>query len=359
MINSYKKWCVFLLSIITIVTLVAVTVNYVLDPLWCFSRVNYFSKKSIIIDQRLQKTNRITFGDKGYDAVIIGSSRTELVNQNEFGGCRAFNYAIPALTPEEYLPYLNYFKSKSETNLQYVFLGLDFFSTTRYRTISHHHPEYYFNQSNGRYYKLYMLLGLDTLRHLIKDKFSEYQYFNYDRVNNVLMPKTIPGDERRRIFDHRLDMFKRTFYNKNFYVYDVRIKNIYEEIKRTNPRSKIVVFLTPESQPLYEHLIKTGRFNDYAKWLTETVEVFGGVYNFMYLNSITKNTTNYIDADHFYPRVGTLIAHKISGVKDENIPIDFGVYVTKDNLQQHLAFLRVQADNIVRNESKDRLKVER
>lgn len=353
MINSYKKWCTLFLLAIGSVTFVTVAVNYLVDPLWCFRHINRYNRNAIIIDQRLQKTNEITFGNNEYDAVILGSSRTELVNQNEFGNCKAFNYAIPALTPEEYLPYLNYFKSRTGDRAKCIFIGLDFFSTTKSRPIQHNRPEYYISQANEQHYRLKTLLGLDTLRLLIKAKFNKKQYFKYDRANNLLIPNAIPAEELKRIFNNRLEMFKTSFYNKDTYQYDTKIINIYSEVARTNVSNNVIVFITPESQPLYEYLIKSGRFEDYARWLTDIVQTFGGVYNFMYLNTITRNTDNYVDADHFYPRIGTLIAHKLSGIKDENIPSDFGVYVTEDNLQQHLAFLRTQAENIIRNTFKN------
>jgi hypothetical protein len=297
----------------------------------------------------LQKTNEITFGDKRYDAVVLGSSRCEPINQNDFGGCKAFNYALPALTPEEYLHYLNYFKSRSGGDVKYIFVGLDFYTTTKNRAKQLNLPEHYFRKTTEQHYRLRTLFGLDTLRLLIKAEFKKNRYARYDRARNQLILDAITGEEHKRVFNNRLEMYKNNFYNKNTYQYNPQINNIYNEVTSTNINSKIIAFVTPESQPLYEHLITSGRYEDYARWLTDIVQAFGGVYNFMYLNSITRNTANYFDADHYYPTIGTLIAHRISGVRDENIPSDFGVYVTKDNLQQHLAFLKAQAENIIRN----------
>lgn len=352
MISSYKKWSLWLLALVGTITFATATVNFVFDPLWCFSQINRITRFSTIIDQRLQKTNLLTFGDHGYDAVIIGSSRSELLNQNEFGRYKTFNYAVPAFTAQEYLPYLNYFKEKNGKEPKAIVIGLDFFSTTRNIPLNSKTPQHYFNESNERLYRTKTLLEMDTVRILIKARLNKMQYFKYDRLDNLLVPGAISAEELQRIFAVRLKMFKDTFYSKNSYVYDESVATVYADLVRSNPGSSLIAFITPESQPLYEYLIKSGRFNDYARWLQEVVTAFGGVYNFMYLNTITRDTSNYVDADHFYPRIGTLIAHKLAGVRDDKIPADFGVFVTRENLPEHLEFLRQQADSILQGEGR-------
>jgi hypothetical protein len=99
-------------------------------------------------------------------------------------------------------------------------------------------------------------------------------------------------------------------------------------------------------------MVTEGRFDDYCRWLRELVAVFGGIHNFMYLNTVTKDLRNYYDADHFFPKIGTLVAHKISGYPDRNIPKDFGVYLTNDNLEQHISLLRFQATQILEGQGR-------
>lgn len=350
MLNLYKKWTICLIALVGTIILVTATLNFIFDPLWCFPNINRFTRVSTIIDQRLQKTNLLTFGDNGYDAVIIGSSRSELLNQNEFGAYKTFNYAVPAITCREYLSYLNYFKGKNGKVPKAIFIGLDFFSTSRNIPTKSKDAQLYFSESNERMYRIKKLLGIDTLRILINARFNNEQYFKYDRLDNLLVPGAISTEELQRIFAIRLNMFKQTFYSRSSYRYDESVTTVYAELVRSNPESTLIAFITPESQQLYEYLIKSGRFNDYARWLQDVVTAFGGVYNFMYVNTITRDPSNYVDADHFYPRVGTLIAHKLAGVSDVKIPADFGVYVTRDNLTEHLEFLRRQADSIMQDE---------
>jgi hypothetical protein len=87
------------------------------------------------------------------------------------------------------------------------------------------------------------------------------------------------------------------------------------------------------------------KWNEYTQWLRELVDIFGEVHNFMTINTRTKNLQNYPDDDHFYPHIGKLVANKISNFKNSNIPKDFGVLVTKENIDTHLQNLRQQIQN--------------
>lgn len=128
------------------------------------------------------------------------------------------------------------------------------------------------------------------------------------------------------------------------YEYDGTLKNAWAQIRDTHPQTRFIPFTTPPSYKLFQVLIQTGRLPDYERWITEMVDVFGGVYDFLGLNSITENLDNYADGHHFYAEIGTLIAARLENRK--GVPEDFGVYVTRENLAHHLALIRTQARRI-------------
>ena len=47
-----------------------------------------------------------------YDGVILGSSRTTFINENDFTGLNAFNYAVSSTDPREYDAYIEYAKEQ-------------------------------------------------------------------------------------------------------------------------------------------------------------------------------------------------------------------------------------------------------
>ncbi|MGJ9458149.1 hypothetical protein [Oceanobacillus sp. CF4.6] len=75
--------------------------------------------------------------------------------------------------------------------------------------------------------------------------------------------------------------------------------------------------------------VEEGNLPDYKRWLNDIIAVFGGVYNFMYPNSITNDLSNYFDGHHFYPEVGNMIAETISNENPQGVPEDFGMYMTE------------------------------
>ena len=57
---------------------------------------------------------------------------------------------------------------------------------------------------------------------------------------------------------------------------------------------------------------------------------------------ISKNDYNYYEDSHYLAYVGELVAAKIFNDKSVEVPEDFGVLVTKDNIDEHLENLRKQ-----------------
>ena len=123
-------------------------------------------------------------------------------------------------------------------------------------------------------------------------------------------------------------------------------KEIMEKVKATNPSSEKIIYTTPISTELFKALIETELLDDYEVWLRDLVDVYGGAWNFMYPNMITNDITNYFDGHHFYPEVGNLLALRIKGEDVGAVPEDFGVYVTNENIDEHLEDVRVLAESI-------------
>ncbi len=345
--RKYKRWviffCTFLLSLFTAILLF----NVFLDPLWCFPYINKFNEKAVVIDQRQQKTNRLAFGQRNFDTIMLGSSRTEPVAAEDLAGCRAFNYSAPAMYPEEYGDYLRYARKKSVLPIKRVFIGMDFFGTIKQKPVPIKSPVGYFDQTDGRLYRFNSLLSPDTLRLYIKRWKDRSYYYLYDRRRNILIPKNMALYDRKKLLNDRIELLGMVFYSSSRYHYNENSGYLYKSLLSDFNDVTFTVFTSPVTKPLFERMVIEGRFSDYCRWLREIVHVFGGVYNFMYVNSITSNLYNYYDADHFYPEIGTLIAHRITGTADTKLPEDFGEYVTSNNIEQHLAKIRCQADEIL------------
>ena len=87
-----KKWIKVFITIIIVVLLPIILVNFIIDPLWTFNHSNQFNNAQQGFNERQQKTNRAYFvGLEKYDTLLIGSSRSTYINQHDFYNMNVFN----------------------------------------------------------------------------------------------------------------------------------------------------------------------------------------------------------------------------------------------------------------------------
>lgn len=344
--KHYRVWFIRFAFTLTLLEVFTVFFNYVLDPLWCFGTVNYFNSTAVIIDQRQQKTNRLAFESAIYDALLIGSSRGEPIPSDAFIGEHVFNYSVPAIYPDEYLPYLRYAREKRVPHLRRIYLGLDFFGSNRNHVMSNPQPENYFTQVDTSSYRLNALLSPGSLRAWIKRRFEQDYYYRYDRSRAILIPRKMKAGEVERFTHKRLAIFREMFYLNAKYAYNTELPSLYRSILAEFPSTEIVPYTSPVSLQLLKTLAEEGRYPDYERWVRDIVGAFGGVYHFMDANSVTMQSDNFYDADHLYPQAAELIARRLSGT-GTTPPADFGMYISENNLEACLAELRARHSKLL------------
>jgi hypothetical protein len=332
--NPFKKWLIATLILILLPLAALAGFNYYIDPLWNFDHANPYNGIQASFDERQQKTNYVTFNDFNYNALILGSSRTSYIDQNDFYGCKAYNYAVNNMLMEEYQGYVDYARQKKGSSFDYIFLGLDFFTTNRNLKLDNQFnpPAYYIGQANTRGYRYKTLLSIDAC------KFARQNYqaslrgvpvnYAYDRNNRKTLLK-VDNATRDAQISSSLERYRSRIYAD----YEYRnVRKTMGALKDANPGTRFVVFTTPVSTPLFNLMTEMGLLPWYERWLTDLVEVFGEVYCFTYPNSITNNLDNYYDAGHFYPAIGTLVAHRVTGFPDPGLPSDFGILLNSETL---------------------------
>jgi hypothetical protein len=73
-------------------------------------------------------------------------------------------------------------------------------------------------------------------------------------------------------------------------------------------------------------------------------------WDFSGLNSITTNKYYYYETWHFRNIVGNMVLSRILGNKDVTVPEDFGIFVTAQNVDSHLQYLRQQMKKYLKKE---------
>lgn len=335
---TYKAWAIRLLVILFTLIAGIGGFNYWMDPMWMYGGAHEFNDVQDTINERQQKTNRIKFQPFSPDTLLIGSSRSTYINQYEFKEMDVYNYSVANMSVQEYDSYIRFAKENSDREIKTVIIGLDFFksSLTESRAPLSIYP--YASTLDERSIRWKNLISYDLTR---------YSYYNfiasiknkpkfvrtYDR-KNVATTFRLSEEEAAEELQKKIEKFTETFYGD--YQYNPNYKNIMQNLIDKNPDTRFIVYTTPISEPLFQALIDSGAYPHYEKWLREMVEVFGEVYNFMDINTVTKDTSNYFDGHHFYPEVGTLIAHRLSIENPPDVPEDFGKKISQNNIDEYL-----------------------
>lgn len=322
-----------------------VGLNVLVDPWWLFTHANALNRVQEDIDERAQKTNWLEARAGQFDTALLGSSRVTYIDRRDFAPLRVFNYGFNAMLPGEYRPYLDHFVAVNGKAPEIVFLGVDFFTSGVEPVFAPRPPEPYLAQAGSLRYATSVLLSLDTAAHSLRSLGTSLGLTaggkpeRYDRNDIRFLGRTITGEMRDRNLLRTLEQYRSRIYGPSF-AYDATLPERWRELRRAYPETRFVVFTTPESAPLFSLMVKQGHLREHERWLADLAEVFGEVWDFTGLNSVTLDRTSYLDAHHFEPRVGRLI---VARLLDRPLPAeraDFGRRVTPTNLQAHLAAVR-------------------
>jgi hypothetical protein len=341
--NVYRSWVRWVGCTLACGLALVAFFNYLIDPLWCFDHCNRWNRAQVGFNERLQKTNLVTFRDFNYRSLLIGSSRVAVLNQYDFKNMAAFNYAAATMVPDEYGDYIRYARERNGKDFKTILIGMDFFGTNANYKKRFDAPEQYVSSATSFLYRYKTLLAYDTLRYAKNNVTASGNEVRgtYDRCN-IRTPKIHTRESRENLVREQFLWYSVLGYGKN-YRYDERLKEKLRKLKEENPGSNFIVFTTPVSRPLFCLMAKMNRLPDYERWLRDLVEVFGGFYNFMDLNTVTRDyLRTFSDCDHLHPEEGTLIAHRVLGIPDTSLPPDFGKLVTKDTIEKTIASIREQ-----------------
>ena len=326
---SAKKWVKSFFITVFALFIVIVIINIIKDPLMFTAYTTPFNKDAKVINERQQKINYITYSNNiNYNAVIIGSSRATYFDTTNFNkDKRIYNLAFNGGVLPQYKGYLNYFAQHNKSDIKYIYLGLDFFqSIINYD--ENEMAEQYIETANEPFYRLKTLISADCLTYSLSLYKLSPQYLiregGYKVTNDLFAEK----DKKKRILEHLNSLY--TNDKKPPY------KETLIELKKAYPNAKFIVFTTPEPKTLLSYLMNDKQYYYlYERWLRETLDVFGEIHHFDYLNEVSLNEEEYfLDTHHLTTKSTNYITYYL-----ENSPQkldNFGITLNKNNLDEFL-----------------------
>ncbi|WP_413175095.1 hypothetical protein [Anabaena azotica] len=363
--HHFNKW--FLMSI-AISILMVVSINFVVDPYGIYKTPNFLGinhvKPKKQFNDRLYKT--IDIQQIKPLVVFLGSSRTKqgldpnhpaLSNDQP-----VYNLALDGANPYEMLRYLQH-TIKNQPDLKEVIVGIDFFMFN----------ELLGNQAGfeeSRLEKTYLIPGdimnslfsIDTLEVSKETVLASLREFNKDEYygkNGFLPHRKYKDGQTKSRFKNSINVYyefhhKYKFSDKYFDDFQ-KIVNLCREKK-----IKLIVFISPTHATDLEAIRSTGEWQTFETWKRKVVQVipvwdFSG-YSTITTESIKDVMKNYADNSHYTQPVGDLLLNRILAYKENEVPADFGVLVTKENIESHLAKIRANREEWVKNH-KDELEL--
>lgn len=337
-----KKFTITVMAIFAILTMSVVSFNYWMDPLWQFNHAHANNDVQIVTDEREQKTANQKFVPKTANTLLLGSSRSTYIHTTAFKDWDVYNYSVANLSMREYQSMMMY-AFKQNPNYERVLLGVDFFKSSTQEAGAPRSIGNYEAKVEKPFYRAKNLLSADVLEYSIDNyQLSRHNEISQDRLYNRegnAFARKLTEEETYTQTVSKITKFEETFYGDS-YVYFPQYKEVMTNVNNTHPEAEKIVYTTPISTELFKALVYTGLLDEYEVWLRDLVDVYGGVWNFMYPNEVTNKITNYFDGHHFYPEVGNLIAARMEQGEEADVPEDFGVYVTKENLEEHIQMIK-------------------
>lgn len=342
--NSAHRYIIAFFSTLLLLAMVTPVIVLVVDPLWLRDHDGWYNRFQPTYDERLTKTMKLVYGvpEGSYDSLLLGSSRAAYLPTNRFRGLHAFNFAVSSLYPGEYLEMLKLFVEE-QGEPKTIIIGADFFGT---RNDWEDRIGPYLRDARSKSFLLPKIFSLDTLERsfhtVMLNASGKHPRAGDEGYDRRLTKAFYRGPQHNPYYKPMLRKYCTVVYGPS-YTWNSDLPEIYSQVANSFPDTSFVIYTSPTTGVLYDALIHSGRFDDYARWLTLLVETFGEVRDLMGHNAFTDNPDNYYDYHHFSAEGGGWLVEYALEAQEPSI----GARVTPATLKSYLEHKRAEAQVIL------------
>lgn len=342
--KTHKKYIFFSIFLSSLFFGLSIGCIYIIDPAGINNRFDFGLIKDPALAYRTQKF--VEINEFKPNTIMLGGSRVHFLDTKDvqkYTQNKVYNIGFSQATLEEQYCFLQY--SIENFDIQNVIIGLNLYPFSQKLKPN---PNNDFDKEilkNGftlqKQLKHYLEVPLvKYFKEYHTNKYQEVLYKDGARTvyNQIRYIDNKSWQEREK----NSNKLYNEFYNEYLIFGDSSFdyfKKIIQLCKDNNIEYK--VFTTAIHQSQFKLLQKHNKMDIYFRWKKELVNITD-YWDFMYLNSVTINHENYIDPSHMRQEKGYLYFTRIFNDQTVNIPKDFGVLVTKENIDSHLQSLRNQ-----------------
>jgi hypothetical protein len=340
--RTHKKYIILSTVLSSLLFGLALFGIYVIDPAGVNNKFDLGLIKKEDLANRTQKF--VELNKFQPNTIMLGGSRVHFLNTEDvkkYTNDKVYNLAFSSSTLEEQYYFLKY--SIENFDIKNVVIGLNLypFSEKLKENKSTDFDKELF-ESGFTFQK--------QLKHYLEVPLISYAKEYYTKGFN----KPLYKNGARTAYNQKIHIdnkswkereeksnkgYKETY--KNYLIWGSKgitlLKDMVKLCQDNNINLK--VFTTAIYTSQMQILQDMDKIDIYYKWKKEVANITP-YWDFMYPNTITKNSDNYIDPSHIKQENGYLYFARLFDDKTVKVPDDFGVYVTSENIDEHIGNLK-------------------
>ena len=358
---SSKKFLKVVFGLLFLAVLFVGGVNYIVDPYGMnnFINIDKFNSKKYSNTKYTIKFKSNILRSNQFDTIMLGTSRIGVMNPNvvdKYLNSNTFNLEIPGsitLIQNKFFKYANHFN-----DIKYLIYGIDFMSFNSNRTIEKTFTDFYdFKEKINNFEEIYIYdiyfnfeTFINSIKLVIKNilnlQKAEVKYLSTNGMRDYL--DNIENLRNGTLnLDENIKSSIKGYFQKNgvyddytfSYKYLEYFKDTIEFCRKNN--IEVFVYIPPMFSEHFDAINAGGYFDEFELFKKELVKITDFI-DFTGHNTIATNKNNYWDSSHLRVETTEVLMAKIFNDKSVEVPSDFGVLVTKDNIDEHLENLRKQ-----------------
>lgn len=332
----------FLIKVIVFCLIIAVCIipfNVIVDPYNVF-HADRIRDNGIEPNKNYFKTKYVIENSEKYDSYLFGSSRVGFLDVEKMTGGTYYNMMYSEGVPYEHFKTLEAMVTNGEVPKN-VIIGVDdiaCFVDPEFHKSQLYRLAYPYDGSltdKAGFYLRYMdtittLRSLPTIKAHGEQDMSAVERYYTTGTENLTLPTAFPEAGN---FPYWADYYK------------LRTDEVLYEIGQIWMLcQKYDINLTVFTNPIHATTYTKDLENGYLEFLNKLADVTP-YYNFSGFNDVTCDNAYYYETSHYSPAAGDLIIQAIfeDEVSEALKAQGFGVYVTKDNVEDVTALLLSQA----------------
>jgi hypothetical protein len=334
--NKFFKSLIKPLILILVVSLPILYFNIVVDPYKVL--LAKYPISLVEPNKQILKMKYLLKNKSKFDSFIFGSSRVNFLNPEKISNGKYYNMTYSGGIPSQHFDNIK-FLYENGIKIKNLIVGIDYISFVT-------DPDKEIKLLHMKDYPVSLWDKILFIKTFIISRPNLTFVKSALKNNSIYYPKLYDtGVMSSELFDVNIDKNinshikqKRFFQPSSEYKKCTTIDKSLNDIKKIVEFSqmnniKLTILINPTHHITYLNL----NLDEYF----ETLIKLSGItnfYDFSGLNSIANNNYFFYETSHYNSRVGDMIIDKIFNRPNNQIPDDFGFYVTKYNVNEHITF---------------------